>query len=86
MRTNDSAAKFLLMLYGMVQMAGATMLSFGVAMTQCLLVRDDVFAVSGRPAVAWSIAPRTLGRAGAGLSFGAAFWRKLLRAVGRKGA
>lgn len=72
--TDDSSVRFFLMTDGLMQAAGAAMLILGFALPQRLLVRDDAPFVgsSGRQFV-WSVAPRTFGRSGYGLGFGAIF-------------
>ncbi len=72
--SGDSDARFLLMLDGLTQAAGATMLIVGLAYPQKLLVRDNVWLGPGdAPKPSWSIAPRVFGRTGAGLAFASQF-------------
>ena len=72
--TDDSAERFFLTLDGIVQAAGTAMLVLGLALPQRLLVRDDApFAASSPPRFSWSVAPRSFGRAGAGILLGAVY-------------
>jgi hypothetical protein len=71
---DDSGERFFLMTDGLMQVAGATLLIFGLAMPQKLLVRDDApFTGSTRSHFAWSIAPRTMGRSGYGIGLAGEF-------------
>jgi hypothetical protein len=66
---NDSASRFFLMLDGLMQTAGATMLILGLALPSHLLVRDDApYSGSAGTPVIWSVQPRTMGRGGYGVS------------------
>ncbi|HMI85005.1 MAG TPA: hypothetical protein VK550_12980 [Polyangiaceae bacterium] len=65
----DSSTRFFLMLDGLMQTAGATMLILGLALPQTLLVRDDApFTGENRGHFAWTISPYSMGRAGSGLA------------------
>ena len=66
--TADSSTRFFLMLDGLMQTAGATMLILGLALPQTLLVRDDAPYTGKNPShVAWTISPYAMGRSGYGL-------------------
>jgi len=71
---DDSTARFFLMFDGLMQVSGMTMLIFGLAMPQNVLVRDDApFVGSKTKSFAWSVAPRTFGRSGYGVGMAAIF-------------
>jgi hypothetical protein len=71
---DDSGERFFLMTDGLMQIAGATLLIFGLAMPQKMLVRDDApYTGSTRSHFAWSIAPRTMGRSGYGIGLAGEF-------------
>lgn len=72
--SDDSGARFFLMLDGLMQTAGATMLILGLALPTRLLVRDDApFAASTGSHFAWTIRPKTMGRGGYGLGVDGVF-------------
>jgi hypothetical protein len=72
--SGDSATRFFLMLDGLLQTGGATMLILGLALPQRLLVRDDApYVGSSRSHFAWAVAPQAMGRAGYGLSLAGIF-------------
>jgi hypothetical protein len=71
---DDAGQRFFLMTDGLMQVAGATLLIFGLAMPQKVLVRDDApFTGSTRSHFAWSVAPRTMGRSGYGIGLAGEF-------------
>jgi hypothetical protein len=64
----DSGARFFLMLDGLMQTAGATMLILGLALPQHLLVRDDApYTGQNRSHFAWAVRPYSVGRSAYGL-------------------
>jgi hypothetical protein len=66
---SDSSARFFLMLDGLMQTAGATLLILGLALPQTLLVRDDApYTGKNGGQVAWTISPYSMGRSGSGLA------------------
>ncbi len=70
-----SVERFWLTFDGLCQVGGATLFILGMAMPQKFLERDDA-PISGQksqPSFAWSVAPRTFGKRGMGLSFGGQF-------------
>jgi hypothetical protein len=70
----DSSTRFFLMLDGLMQTAGATMLILGLALPQTLLVRDDApYTGKHGTHVAWTISPYSMGRAGSGLALSGTF-------------
>jgi hypothetical protein len=65
----DSSTRFFLMLDGLMQTAGATLLVLGLALPQTLLVRDDApFTGQKRSHFAWTVSPYSMGRSGSGLA------------------
>jgi hypothetical protein len=71
---DDSGARFTLMLDGLMQTAGATMLILGLALPTHLLVRDDApYTGSTASHFAWTIRPKTMGRTGYGLGVDGVF-------------
>jgi hypothetical protein len=71
---DDSSERFFLMADGLMQAAGATMLIFGFALPQRLLVRDDApYVGQARSHFAWTIAPQRMGRSGYGLGLAGTF-------------
>jgi len=71
---DDSGARFFLMLDGLMQVSGATMLILGLALPTRLLVRDDApYTGSTGSNFAWTIRPKTMGRAGYGLGVDGVF-------------
>jgi hypothetical protein len=71
---DDTAARFFLMLDGLMQTAGATMLILGLALPHHLLVRDDAPYTGSVPGqFAWTIGPRSMGRTGYGLGVDGVF-------------
>jgi hypothetical protein len=70
----DSSTRFFLMLDGLMQTAGATMLILGLALPQTLLVRDDApYTGKNGSHFAWTIAPYSMGKAGSGLAWTGTF-------------
>src|SRR5262249_3684090 len=66
--SDDSAARFFLMLDGLMQTAGATMLILGLALPTTHVIRDDApYSGSASPVVV-SVRPSSLGRSGYGLT------------------
>jgi hypothetical protein len=71
---DDSAARFFLMLDGLLQTAGATMLILGLALPSHHLLRDDApYAGSAGSPVVVNVRPTTLGRGGYGLAIDGLF-------------
>jgi hypothetical protein len=71
---DDSGARFFLMLDGLMQTAGATMLILGLALPNHLLVRDDApYSGSTGSHFAWAIGPKAMGRTGYGLGVDGVF-------------
>jgi hypothetical protein len=65
----ESSTRFFLMLDGLMQTAGATMLILGLALPQTLLVRDDApYTGKNGSHFAWSVTPYSMGRQGSGLA------------------
>jgi hypothetical protein len=65
----ESGTRFFLMLDGLMQTAGATLLVLGLALPQHVLVRDDApFTGSNNKShFTWAVSPYSVGKAGAGL-------------------
>jgi len=71
---DDSGARFFLMLDGLMQTAGATMLILGLALPSHLLVRDDAPYAAAAPAKGgWTLRPLTMGRSGYGVGVDGSF-------------
>jgi hypothetical protein len=71
---DDSAARYFLMLDGLLQTAGATMLILGLALPSHHVVRDDApYAGSAGSPVVVNVRPTTLGRGGYGLAIDGLF-------------
>jgi hypothetical protein len=65
----DSSTRFFLMLDGLMQTAGATLLILGLALPQTIVVRDDApYTGKNGSHVAWTISPYSMGRQGSGLA------------------
>jgi len=59
---------------GLMQVAGMTMLTLGLALQQRILVRDDAPYVGSKGSqLAWSVAPTPMGRSGLGVGLGGIF-------------
>jgi hypothetical protein len=68
--SNDSGTRFFLMLDGLMQTAGATLLILGLALPQTLLVRDDApYTGKNGSHFAWTVSPTPMGRNGYGVGF-----------------
>ena len=66
--SGESGTRFFLMLDGLMQTAGATLLILGVALPQTLLVRDDApYTGANKSNFAMSISPYSIGKSGAGI-------------------
>jgi hypothetical protein len=64
----DSSQRFFLMLDGLMQTAGATMLILGLALPNHLLVRDDAPYTGSNPTTfGWTVRPWAAGRTGYGV-------------------
>jgi hypothetical protein len=65
---SDSGTRFLLMVDGIMQVAGATMFVLGLALPQHLLVRDDApYSRGSGSQFAWTVTPTKIGPTGYGL-------------------
>jgi hypothetical protein len=72
--SGDSGIRFFLMLDGLMQTAGATLLVLGLALPQHLLVRDDApFTGANKSNFAWAISPYAIGRSGYGVGINGIF-------------
>jgi hypothetical protein len=66
--TGESSARFFLMMDGVMQTAGATLLILGLALQQQLLVRDDApFTGKNGSHFAWTVSPYATGKQGYGV-------------------
>jgi hypothetical protein len=70
---DDGAARFFLMMDGIIQTAGATMLILGLALPQHVMVRDNAPFSSDGWTFAWTVRPQRLGRSAYGLGIDGTF-------------
>jgi hypothetical protein len=72
--SGESGARFFLMMDGVMQTAGATMLILGLALQQQLLVRDDApYTGKKGSQFAWTVGPYAMGRSAYGLGVAGMF-------------
>jgi hypothetical protein len=66
--SGESGTRFFLMLDGLMQTAGATLLILGLALPQTLLVRDDApYSGANKSNFAMTISPYAIGKSGGGI-------------------